>query len=303
MSHFLVFAIGENVDEQMERYSSHLAVDETVEDIDDAYKAEMLKYYRDKENISNDITFDECYEKFGQRWDGGVCRKDEDGVWRKHIMYNKNAKWDWYMEGGRWSGFIQHFKDNITEILDKDDYTIGKDGKLKIRKDINSVPKKYIDFDAIREKARRDAIREYTEVEEGVGKELIQRTIAEGTFKTYDSFVYPKKWEEHDPAFAVYSEQPIVKAWNRYREECGKLILGFVDRYVKTMDEFVEDAVKNSFAPFALLKDGEWYEKGTMWSWGIVLDEKNPSDWRDIASKILDTVGDDELITILDCHI
>ena len=65
MSHFLVFAIGENVDEQMERYSSHLAVDETVEDIDDAYKAEMLKYYRDKENISDDITFDECYEKFG----------------------------------------------------------------------------------------------------------------------------------------------------------------------------------------------------------------------------------------------
>ena len=164
----------------MERYSSHLAVDETVEDIDDAYKAEMLKYYRDKENISDDITFDECYGKFGQRWDGGVCRKDEDGVWRKHIMYNKNAKWDWYMEGGRWSGFIQHFKDNITEILDKDDYTIGKDGKLKIRKDINSVPKKYIDFDAIREKAKRDAIREYTEVEEGVGKELIQRTIAEG---------------------------------------------------------------------------------------------------------------------------
>lgn len=52
---------------------------------------------------------------------------------------------------------------------------------------------------------------------------------------------------------------------------------------------------------FAVLKDGEWHEKGRMGWFAIVSDEKE--DWEKHFRELLKDVGDDELITIVDCHL
>jgi len=55
--------------------------------------------------------------------------------------------------------------------------------------------------------------------------------------------------------------------------------------------------------PFAVLKDGEWYERGEMGWWAIVANEKDTDVWEAELKKLLDGLPDDTLISIYDCHI
>jgi len=54
---------------------------------------------------------------------------------------------------------------------------------------------------------------------------------------------------------------------------------------------------------FAVVKDGEWYEKGNMGWWGIVSNRKEQKDWDKEFERLLKDVSDDTLLTIIDCHI
>lgn len=304
MSHFSVMIIGSNVDEQMERYSENLEVPEYSRVLPEDEKEDMLKYYREMGKISDDATFDECYEQFGEEWNGGSWRKDDDGVWNIYSTYNPESKWDWYVEGGRWGGFIHHFKDSIKEILDEDDYTIDENGKLCILKEINAVPKKYIDFDAMRKEDEEKAQERYLTVEKGIGKELLQEAISAGTFKSWSALAADcVKKSDYDSVREVYHAQPICKAWKKFSKENDDYAFGRVDSFVKPMDEYVKEAGDNAIMTFAIVKDGEWYERGEMGWWACVSNEKPKNEWNALFHKILDSADDEELITIVDCHI
>jgi hypothetical protein len=54
---------------------------------------------------------------------------------------------------------------------------------------------------------------------------------------------------------------------------------------------------------FAILKDGEWYEKGKMGWWGITIDAKEEDVWASEFKKLVEGLPDDTLISIFDCHI
>lgn len=54
---------------------------------------------------------------------------------------------------------------------------------------------------------------------------------------------------------------------------------------------------------FAVLKDGEWYERGEMGWWGCVSDEKNPDEWNEQFDKLLAELPENTLLSIFDCHI
>jgi len=54
---------------------------------------------------------------------------------------------------------------------------------------------------------------------------------------------------------------------------------------------------------FAILKAGVWYEKGSMGWWGCVADEKEQGEHDSTVNEMLVSVGDDELISLHDCHI
>jgi hypothetical protein len=54
---------------------------------------------------------------------------------------------------------------------------------------------------------------------------------------------------------------------------------------------------------FAVLKDGEWFERGEMGWWGIVHDQKDEELWENELKKMVQGLPDDTLISIFDCHI
>lgn len=54
---------------------------------------------------------------------------------------------------------------------------------------------------------------------------------------------------------------------------------------------------------FAVIKDGEWYERGEMGWWACVSNEKAEEEWENEFRKLLEGLPDDTLISIYDCHI
>ena len=71
------------------------------------------------------------------------------------------------------------------------------------------------------------------------------------------------------------------------------------------MPESKESYLKKhgSIAPHALVKDGEWYERGTMGWWAIVIDEKDADDWNLQFDLMMKGLPPDTLISEYDCHI
>lgn len=57
------------------------------------------------------------------------------------------------------------------------------------------------------------------------------------------------------------------------------------------------------FATFAVLKDGVWYERGSMGWWGVVSNEMKDDEWEDKFAELLASLPEDTLISVYDCHI
>lgn len=70
-------------------------------------------------------------------------------------------------------------------------------------------------------------------------------------------------------------------------------------------DETKEQYIKRNsrFSTFAVLKEGEWFEKGEMGWWGMVSNEQDEDKWQEEFNKLVDSLPDDILLTIVDCHI
>lgn len=89
-----------------------------------------------------------------------------------------------------------------------------------------------------------------------------------------------------------FSEKNHGGEYNRLRKEgyCDQALVG----EISNLEEIVT---------FAIVKDGEWYEKGKMGWWGVVTDQKDEDVWKEEVKKLLQGLSDDTLLTILDCHI
>lgn len=66
-----------------------------------------------------------------------------------------------------------------------------------------------------------------------------------------------------------------------------------------TKKTYIEKNLK--FSTYAVLKDGKWYEKGEMGWFGISLNENE--DWTNEFNKLIESLPEDTLLTLVDCHI
>lgn len=115
-----------------------------------------------------------------------------------------------------------------------------------------------------------------------------------------------KPWDAAlSDARRIYHEQPMITAlaeadfhfWFDSPEE--RFFLGDPDARQK----FIDRARSQAFSTYAVVKDGEWYQKGKMGWWGMSRDEMDESEWLAKIDALLDDLPDDAVLTILDCHI
>jgi len=189
----------------------------------------------------------------------------QDGVIGNYT--NPNRKWDWWRLGGRWSNSL-----------------ITKDGK-----ECDYAKKSEIDFEAMKKRCVDANLPNFDKAIEIMNGE---------TFKPWcDVLAMKDKAIEWKRDF--YHGQTAVK---RLKAEFDNPFHS-LDQYLVSRDDFIKSKEFQGISMFAVLHDGKWIEKGDMGWFGMVSDEKEKSEWKDIYIKIISEIPDDNYLCVVDCHI
>jgi len=291
MSHFSVMVIGGRVGEQLAPYDENERLETPVVtgEVSDEDKQSMIEYY--KEKGVEYPTFDELYAEKGDDWNGNEWEKRDD-KWVEISTYNPKSKWDWYLLGGRWNGFLKLKED-----------TTGTMGEQSWASEPNEIGycdetiKKNIDVKGMEDECEKEAGERYDKV-----MSFIKDTPVP---TKWSDFIERVKNDEitNDIARMLYHNQPRLKAVSTVEaiKELGYFIE--VENFEVTREEYVQRARNKALSTYAIVKDGEWYQKGEMGWWGMSNDEMTQEEWDIKLTEMFDELPDDTLISIIDCHI
>jgi hypothetical protein len=83
-------------------------------------------------------------------------------------------------------------------------------------------------------------------------------------------------------------------------------LFGLTDEQIEMALTDPERYINTNSAPFtcfAVVKDGEWFEKGRMGWFGMTTGEVSDIEWQQKLSELLATLDGETLLTVVDCHI
>lgn len=124
MSHFIGLCFGENWEYNLDQYDENMEVEPYIqytkdEAVDEVKRRHAYSYETALEALKKKDLNSERYEYFQKIIDKGLFISYEDAwkeakTWGYEIdedenllsTYNPDSKWDWYVIGGRWSGFL-----------------------------------------------------------------------------------------------------------------------------------------------------------------------------------------------------
>lgn len=314
MSHFVVLVIGPHVDRQLAPFCEDLEHPGVTPERIDVTEERRHQY----ENLSTarvklpdgtldapwseaawidpldhakgkheevEVPFKQMYatfEAFVEDWHSEEVA--EDGT----VGYETNprAKWDWYQVGGRWTGYFK-LKEGATGKLGEPGCMTeaSKPGYADI------VYKRDIDLHGMRMEAEEEAGKQWDKVHaviDGHDWKVWRDVLA----------LFPGNI---DGARDFYQAQDAVTAVRKAQDTIG--FIWELDVYHCTRAEFVKRARDNALVPYAILKDGEWYQKGEMGWWGMSRDEVSQDEWNEKVNALLDELPDSTILTAVDCHI
>jgi len=330
MSHFTVMVIGDNPEEQLAPFgesppegSDYLEFNDCTEQVQEAWENKMIpcvKIRADKDNpegrwvckyssaaqnakIGNEMKkpAKEVYKtinQFAEDWFGYHLSGSSWGYW-----HNPNAKWDWYQLGGRWKGYFL-LKPGAQGVT-------GESGAFD-----NEAKPGYVDQCRLGDidvltmylEAKDKANAEYDRFEEAV-KGLEEHAVHWDGLR--DSFTGDLTTEDEGFSDKVrlarqaYRDNPWVQAieaakFESFMDSC------YYDMFYINQGErerYVSSAMYNSIVTYAVLMDGDWYQRGEMGWWGISTDEVPEDEWQEQFYNLFDSLPDDTLVSIYDCHI
>jgi hypothetical protein len=322
VSHFTVLVVGEDVDGQLAPYTEHESeysefidkTDEVEAEFDNTTEAIRLTdgtlkftfdhefdnpdrkvfdldkdvpqyvYPEDSEKVT--VTYREMYgdiEKFAKDYHGYT--KEVDG--RYGYYANPCAKWDWYEVGGRWSGY---FKLKEGAEGERGEPGVFGTGRNEGPEYVDVARKMDIDVEGMQEDARKAAEERYDNAMKAVA------AIARPVWSSWEE-CREKHGEDIDAARDEYNNHPYIKA---LKEATG---YWEVDEFFQSKDVYLARAARGVLSTFAVLKDGKWYEKGKMGWFAIVANKKTPEDWDELFYQLWESIPDDTVVTLVDCHI
>ena len=280
MSHFTVLVIGEDVDKQLAPYDENIVVPKYIEYTkeqliqkgkDEAKhyveKGAYAKYIKDPDDYMAKGGFDEnhAHIKYLQEGFPKQLQWTDEEIYEDQIKYIEPEMID--EEGNVWSTYNPKSKwDWYVEGGRWNGMLITKDGRY-----VNSARKGDIDFDTMLKNQIDSLNEQYDEYQAAIRLEDDANTT-----------------EEREDAELSLKVARVMT-------------FGF-DNEVVSREEFIGKA-KHPLVTFAVVKDGEWYEKGRMGWWAMVSDEMDEGEWDATIQTFIDEADDDEIFTIIDCHI
>lgn len=226
---------------------------------------------------------------------------------------NPNKKWDWWQLGGRWTGKLVPGYDPNEDPSNKQ--TCGLCGGTGKRLDMecangcngcngtgietkwptqwksvaDRMQLKNIPVEALRDFAERKAATDY---------DAVHAVLAGRPVITWTEAV-SKNNGRYDLAREEYNNQQPLKDL-RSKKLCE---WDGPDEYLMPRAKYLRLAREGAMAPFALVKDGQWYERGKMGWWATVSDEKDKEQWYAEFAKLIDGLPPETWLSIVDCHI
>lgn len=287
MSHFTVMVIGFNPEEQLARFSEHIEVPEyCTGEVPEAEKNRMLDYYNGEGGCSF-ASFDKCYETKGEDWNGNVWRKDYDDVWKEYSTSNPDGKWDWFSLGGRWSGTLK--------LKTGRKGTKGSSGVYGNVPGIDQAFKMDIDFEGMTQEAYQDGIEHYRSIVVACNGEIPKLLIpAPNRRQNLPADADLKAlWDE-------YREQEAVKIFTSCIPNtfCGPEL----DDYQCTEEEYAQDSANAVLSTFAYILDGKWHQRIAYVFASEKSGDMTATEWHKHMREMFESLPDDTLISIYDCH-
>jgi len=295
MSHFAVIVIGPDVDVQMEPYHEYESTGDNNEyvtdvDITEDVKRKIeecgslidgLEYY----GLHNKIVTDLEYVDTADRHKYGYVLVVNDKVQCAFNRTNVNAKWDYYGVGGRWSGFFQ--------------LKPGDDGRVSA----DSARKCDIDFETMRKTVETRAADQWDRVHNALTARVGADAVK--SHKCWDAIVQEIN-DDLNQVRCAYNAQPtVIEFYELQRQPANNDLYGVSldDVLSESREDYIATAVSGVCVPFAYVRDGKWQERGKMGWWCVVSDPQPQTDWNSHVRQVLDSLPDDTLLTIVDCHI
>lgn len=218
--------------------------------------------------------------------------KFRDGKFWDHT--NPNAKWDWWSIGGRYSGRLQ--------VLNGAESRTGKrswTNKNETITGVDQAQQKNLNIAAMladRQKERREWAEDCCTKAERTMDELdIACRLGPVSHAEWMKLEEPRPrgGEHNDWVKAHGGEWEILATFSRACFELPDVPEGM------TVTEWIEAAP--TVSAWAVVHDGQWIESASMGWWGMSSDDK--PDWDQIFNKIWDSIGPDQWISFVDCHI
>jgi hypothetical protein len=204
---------------------------------------------------------------------------DEDG---EVTTYNPKSKWDWYELGGRWTGFLR-LKPGC----------VGYTGQPGLG--TSSAKAGYADAARLGD---IDIAGMQAEAEFAMREKLSKLSGIPRDWLSWEQ-VKEKCGDDIDKARSLYNGQTNMEA--------ARSALGFpwsgVDEYLATDEALIKGAKGEALQTFAVVKEGQWYERGEMGWWACISNEKEADVWAKEFDSLLSSLPPDTLISIYDCHI
>lgn len=226
------------------------------------------------------------------KWDEGYD-VDDEGLFT-WSTYNPDSKWDWYQVGGRWAG-----KFSIKSDASPIDFSMGElswgwdvgadDPRFANKADV--AKKRAIDFEAMRDVARKEANERWDQYEAAVAD---YGPLPE-SFMDLD-----RTSEEFAAAREAYWQNATVVA---LREVIGFMAFP-TEEFAGTRADYVQRAANGVVPGFAYLDHNGWIEPGKMGWFGMSSDTPESRDeYNAKINQIIDELPDDVTLVNVDCHI
>lgn len=221
-------------------------------------------------------------EDAAESWCG--AKRGEDGRFYKRT--NPNKKWDWWVRGGRYQGRLLTKARAFAFVGEPgafDNNPLNEGG-------VDSCQVKALNLRTMQDKAEARAATAYDAVHKIIkGRDVVTFAV-----------VRERHGDNIDAAREEYHNQPVIKDLQNCRH------VNWFDgpaEFLVPREDYLASARKRALTSFAVVKDGQWYERGGMGWWGIVHDEKDRDKWDEEFSSLVEGLDPNDWMTVVDCHI
>lgn len=316
MSHFLVIVIGhvDDVDGQLAPYNEQDEEYRTTELVTELRRTSDGHFpYREMRGVIRDIIIDKgavaIIHENTSKWqiiemvDAGIdhfVTCDEKGNFHAfNRVFNDRGKWDWYVVGGRWDGWLKALPgapEAENEIKAKQQWRADNWDKPLDVNGYSALPKWKVDLEAIYQTRFEELYKVWS---------VLRDADVLGQIRPLKEMLAGKE-DDKIPLYreAYFAQESLKKAEAVITEKLGPEWWWWdVNLSLIPDEEALRKHARETSTPFSFVKDGRWYQRGQMGWFGMAYDEMPDDQWYAEWMEMWNSLDENTMITVVDCHV